>query len=92
VIVERPQVLTPLPEPWFAEYQEWRLRWDAPILAQYPPITILDQDLEEIKSKREEVERSIKVGFYRFCFSILAGSCQNKGKRDRGRKTRKRST
>eukprot|EP01126_Amoeba_proteus_P033583 TRINITY_DN3301_c0_g1_i16.p1 TRINITY_DN3301_c0_g1~~TRINITY_DN3301_c0_g1_i16.p1 ORF type:complete len:167 (+),score=29.89 TRINITY_DN3301_c0_g1_i16:110-610(+) len=62
IIVERPQVLSPLPEPWFAKYQEWRLRWDRPILQQYPPITVLDEDIEENKKKQEQEKKATKVG------------------------------
>eukprot|EP01126_Amoeba_proteus_P033581 TRINITY_DN3301_c0_g1_i12.p1 TRINITY_DN3301_c0_g1~~TRINITY_DN3301_c0_g1_i12.p1 ORF type:complete len:261 (+),score=53.48 TRINITY_DN3301_c0_g1_i12:93-785(+) len=60
IIVERPQVLSPLPEPWFAKYQEWRLRWDRPILQQYPPITVLDEDIEENKKKQEQEKKATK--------------------------------
>eukprot|EP01126_Amoeba_proteus_P033582 TRINITY_DN3301_c0_g1_i14.p1 TRINITY_DN3301_c0_g1~~TRINITY_DN3301_c0_g1_i14.p1 ORF type:complete len:354 (+),score=66.99 TRINITY_DN3301_c0_g1_i14:110-1171(+) len=60
IIVERPQVLSPLPEPWFAKYQEWRLRWDRPILQQYPPITVLDEDIEENKKKQEQEKKAAK--------------------------------
>jgi len=60
IIVERPQVLTPEPEPWFAQYNEWRNRWDTPILAQYPNITVLDQDIDDLK-KAEEKEKKAKA-------------------------------
>lgn len=61
VVVERPQVLTPEPEPWFAQYQEWRLRWDKPIVDQYPHINELDEDLDEQRRKVEDREKAAKA-------------------------------
>jgi len=60
VVIERPQVLVPLREPWLEEYNEWRMRWDKKIIDQYPPVTSIDDDAEMSRPKAEEKKKKEK--------------------------------
>lgn len=61
IIVERPQVITPLPEEWFKKYEEWKIRWNVPILAQLPPVVTLDEELDEKKQRLEDLAAKTKA-------------------------------
>jgi large subunit ribosomal protein L46 len=45
MVVTRPALIAEAPQPWEVQYDEWRARYDAPLLAQIPSIQpILDED------------------------------------------------
>lgn len=58
IIVERPQIITPEPEPWLKEYIEWRHKWDEPILKQMPHINILDEDIDQMKQREADEKKA----------------------------------
>jgi len=60
IIVERPQVITPLPEPWLQKYEEFMEKWNRPLLNQYPPLALLDEDIDTLKQREADEERREK--------------------------------
>lgn len=57
MIVARPEIIVPLPEQWEVEFNEWKAKWDAPLLAQIPSIQPL---LDEDPAKRQVEEKAVK--------------------------------
>jgi hypothetical protein len=57
IIVERPQVIVPEREEWLESYESFYAKWNRPILAQIPPLQILDEDISELKGKEKEKEK-----------------------------------
>lgn len=51
-IIERPLIVNTVEEPWRAQYDEWRERWQVPIESQKPDINQLLSD--EAHEKKEE--------------------------------------
>jgi len=49
--------IRPLREPWFEEYNQWRIRWDKPIIEQFTPLSVIDEDTESVKQRAEEKKK-----------------------------------